>query len=66
MLRYLAGEGKTVLVSSHLLAEMEHTADNIVIIDKGRLIQTGRLAEILGTTTSAVRVRTPAPTSCAR
>jgi ABC-2 type transport system ATP-binding protein len=61
MLRYLAGEGKTVLVSSHLLAEMEHTADNIVIIDKGRLIQTGRLADILGTTTSVVRVRTPRP-----
>ncbi len=59
MLRYLAGEGRTVLVSSHLLAEMEHTADNIVIINKGRLVQSGTLADILATTTVAVRVRSP-------
>ncbi len=61
MLRYLTGQGKTVLVSSHQLAEMEHTADNIVIIDKGRLIRAGKLADILATTTSVVRVRTPRP-----
>jgi len=61
MLRYLAGQGKTVLVSSHQLAEMEHTADNIVIIDKGRLVRAGKLADILATTTSVVHVRTPRP-----
>ena len=61
MLRYFAGEGKTVLVSSHLLAEMEHTADAIVIIDKGRMIRTGTMAEIIGASASAVRVRSPRP-----
>ncbi len=61
MLRYLTGEGKTVLVSSHQLAEMEHTADDIVIIDKGRLVRADKLADILATTTSAVHVRTPRP-----
>jgi len=61
MLRYLTGQGKTVLVSSHQLAEMEHTADNIVIIDKGRLVRAGKLADILATTSSVVHVRTPRP-----
>jgi ABC-2 type transport system ATP-binding protein len=66
LLRYLAHEeGKTVLVSSHLLAEVEHTADRIVIIAGGRLIREGTLEEIVGGATSTVVVRTPQPTALA-
>ncbi|WP_424217053.1 ATP-binding cassette domain-containing protein (plasmid) [Streptomyces sp. BI20] len=38
LFRRLAGEGRTVLLSSHLMAEMEHTADDLVVIGRGRLI----------------------------
>jgi ABC-2 type transport system ATP-binding protein len=37
-MRSLAAEGRTVFVSSHLMSEMEHTADHLVVIGKGRLI----------------------------
>jgi len=46
LLRSLAAEGRAVLVSSHGLAEMEHTADVFVIVAKGRLMAAGRLDEI--------------------
>jgi ABC-2 type transport system ATP-binding protein len=60
-LRYLAlSLGKTVLVSSHLLTEMEQTADNIVIIARGKLIREGTLADLTQATAAvAVRVRSP-------
>jgi ABC-2 type transport system ATP-binding protein len=45
-LRRLASEGRTVLVSSHLLAEVAQTVDQIVIIDHGRLLARGRLDEL--------------------
>ena len=45
-LRRLAGEGRTVLVSSHGLAEVAQTVDQVVIIDRGRLIATVRLDEL--------------------
>jgi ABC-2 type transport system ATP-binding protein len=45
-LRTLAGQGRTVLISSHLLAEVAQTVDQIVIIDHGRLLASGRLAEL--------------------
>ena len=41
-LRHLSAEGKTVLISSHLLQEVEQTVDDVVIIDNGRLRQAGR------------------------
>jgi ABC-2 type transport system ATP-binding protein len=47
-LQGLAAEGRTVLVSSHLLAEVAQTVDHIVIIDRGRLLAQGRLDELLG------------------
>jgi ABC-2 type transport system ATP-binding protein len=53
LLRGLAAQGKAVLVSSHGLAEMEHTADLFVIIAGGRLIATGPLKEIAIRTSSA-------------
>ena len=47
-MRYLAGEGRTVLVSSHLLAEMAQTIDNAVIVSFGQLKAQGTLEEITG------------------
>jgi ABC-2 type transport system ATP-binding protein len=61
-LRHLAhGEGRTVLVSSHLLAEMEQTADRVVIVGAGRLVREGSLAELRSGAQSsgAVLVRSP-------
>jgi ABC-2 type transport system ATP-binding protein len=59
-LRYLATrQGKTVLVSSHILSEVEQTVDSVVIIAQGRLIREGTLKDLLGTASVAIRVRTP-------
>ena len=46
-LRRFAGKGRTVLVSSHMLAEAAQTVDQVVIIDRGRLVATGRLDELI-------------------
>jgi ABC-2 type transport system ATP-binding protein len=45
-LRWFAEQGGTVLVSSHMLAEAAQTVDEVVIIDRGRLVATGRLDEL--------------------
>ena len=45
-LRILAGQGRTVLVSSHVLAEVQQTVDDVVIITKGRLVHASPLAEL--------------------
>ena len=45
-LQRLAAEGRTVLVSSHLLAEVAQTVDHVLIIDHGRLLARGRLDEL--------------------
>jgi ABC-2 type transport system ATP-binding protein len=45
-LRRFAEQGRTVLVSSHMLAEAAQTVDDVVIIDHGRLVTTGRLDEL--------------------
>ncbi len=59
-MRYLAGEGRTVLVSSHLLAEMAQTIDDAVIVSFGRLKAQGTLEEITsGMTGMVMRARTP-------
>jgi ABC-2 type transport system ATP-binding protein len=58
-LRALASEGRTVLVSSHVLAEMSQTVDDVIVIGKGRLIAHAPLEELTGSATGAVRVRTP-------
>jgi ABC-2 type transport system ATP-binding protein len=47
-LRRLAAEGRTVLVSSHLLAEVAQTVDQVLIIDHGRLLAQGSLDELTG------------------
>jgi ABC-2 type transport system ATP-binding protein len=63
LLRALAAEGRTVLVSSHLLGEMQQLADDVVIVAAGRLVRQGPVDEVLGSMTGAaqVRVRTPQP-----
>ncbi|HSU01428.1 MAG TPA: ABC transporter ATP-binding protein [Nocardioides sp.] len=59
LLRQLADEGRTVLVSSHLMSEMQQTADRLVVIGRGRLIADATTAEILrGLGGRQVRVRT--------
>lgn len=58
-LRHLAHDkGAAVLVSSHVLSEVEQTVDNVVIIANGRLVRQGTLAELTSNGDEAVRVRT--------
>jgi ABC-2 type transport system ATP-binding protein len=57
LLRELAEEGKTVLVSSHLLAEMERLADDVVVISHGRLVASGPLRDLRAARERLVRVR---------
>ncbi len=54
-MRDLGARGKTVLVSSHILAEVEQVADTVSIIGHGRLLASGRVADVIGGA-SAVRV----------
>jgi ABC-2 type transport system ATP-binding protein len=58
-LRKLASDGRTVLVSSHLLAEVAQTVDSVVILDRGRLVTQATLADLTAATSLVVRVRTP-------
>jgi ABC-2 type transport system ATP-binding protein len=59
LLRSLAAEGRTILVSSHVLAEVAQTVDRVVIIHRGRLIQQATIAEVLAGAQGGTRVRTP-------
>src|SRR6202167_2161050 len=60
LMRALAAEGRTVFVSSHLMAEMEHTADHLIVIGRGKLIADCTMSEfIAGSSGASVRVRTP-------
>ncbi|MEU8076619.1 ABC transporter ATP-binding protein [Catellatospora citrea] len=62
LLKSLADEGRTVLVSSHLMSEMELLADDVVIIAAGKLVQQGPLAEVIDSAGGAqMLVRTPRP-----
>jgi ABC-2 type transport system ATP-binding protein len=58
-LRSLAAEGRTILVSSHVLSEVAQTADRVVIIHRGRLVQQASIAEVLAGAQGATRVRSP-------
>ena len=60
LLKGLAAEGRTVLVSSHVLPEVEMTADNVLVVSRGRLVRSGTVAELRAEGGGA-RVRTPAP-----
>ena len=60
LLKGLAAEGRTVLVSSHLMSEMALTADHLVVIGRGRLLSTGSVAEFIAESSQQfVRVRSP-------
>jgi ABC-2 type transport system ATP-binding protein len=59
LLRQLADQGRTVLVSSHVLAEVAQTVDQVVIIARGRLVTQSTLAALTACTDQLVRVRTP-------
>jgi ABC-2 type transport system ATP-binding protein len=61
LLRTLAAQGRTVLVSSHLLGEMAQLADDLVIVAAGRLAAQGTVASVIGSMTylSRALVRTP-------
>ena len=59
VLRDLAGEGRTVFVSSHLMSEMERTADRLVVIGRGRLLADLTVAELTRRNDGGVLVRSP-------
>jgi ABC-2 type transport system ATP-binding protein len=59
LIRSLAEQGRTVLVSSHLLAEVAQTVDRVVIVDHGRLVAQSSLEALVAGTERVVRVRTP-------
>ena len=58
LLRSLAGEGRTVFLSSHLLTEVAQTVDDVIVLSRGRLVTQTTLADLVART-SVVRVRTP-------
>jgi ABC-2 type transport system ATP-binding protein len=60
LMRSLAAEGRTVFVSSHLMSEMENTADHLIVIGRGKLIADCPIAEFTADgTTLATNVKTP-------
>ena len=63
LLRHLASEGRAILVSSHLMSELEDTADHLVVIGRGRLIADTAVAELLAAASGdRVRLRTSSRT----
>jgi len=54
-LRHLSAQGKTVLISSHMLQEVEQTVDDVVIINNGRLIKQGAMDDLHGEAHTIVR-----------
>jgi ABC-2 type transport system ATP-binding protein len=59
LLRSLAAEGRTILVSSHVLAEVAQTADRVVIIHRGRLVKQAPMGEVLASAQGGTIVRSP-------
>jgi ABC-2 type transport system ATP-binding protein len=57
LLRGLAAEGRTVLVSSHVLSEVAHVADDVVVIARGRLVDQGPVERLTGSGRHSVVVR---------
>jgi ABC-2 type transport system ATP-binding protein len=60
LMKALAAEGRTVFVSSHLMSEMEHTADHLIVIGRGKLLADCTMEEFIARSSGqSVRVRTP-------
>jgi ABC-2 type transport system ATP-binding protein len=67
LMRSLAAEGRVVFVSSHLMSEMENTADHLIVVGRGRLIADCGMAEFIDRSSGqAVMVRTSSPDALAR
>jgi ABC-2 type transport system ATP-binding protein len=67
LMRDLAGQGRTILFSSHLMSELELTADEVIVIGQGRLIAQTTLERFVeDNTTQAVTVRAASPSALAR
>jgi ABC-2 type transport system ATP-binding protein len=67
LMKALATEGRTVFVSSHLMSEMENTADHLLVIGKGKLIADCTVDEFIAANSQqTVRVRTPQPDQLAK
>ena len=64
--RRLAGEGRTVFISSHLMSEMAQTADQLLVIGRGRILSAGPVDDVIASaTTDRVRVASPQATQLA-
>ena len=62
LMKALAAEGRTVFVSSHLMSEMEHTAEHLIVIGRGQLLADCSMEEFIARSSGqSVRVRTPQP-----
>jgi ABC-2 type transport system ATP-binding protein len=61
LLRGLAADGRTVLISSHILAEVAQTVDSVLIVDKGQLVAQSSLDALLRRTRPVVHIRTSRP-----
>src|SRR5258708_39378432 len=67
LMKALAAEGRTVFVSSHLMSEMENTADRLIVIGRGRLVADCTVSDFIAANSrQTVRVRTPQPGQLAR
>jgi lantibiotic transport system ATP-binding protein len=66
LLTALAAEGTTVLLSTHLLSEVEQICTHVGVMHLGKLVAQGELATLRGQTASRVRVRTPEPGAAAK
>jgi ABC-2 type transport system ATP-binding protein len=64
-LRAFAADERTVLISSHVLAEVAQTVDEVLIINHGKLVVESSLEELTHRSTGSVRIRTPAPSRLA-
>jgi ABC-2 type transport system ATP-binding protein len=61
LVKQLAGEGITILLSSHILAEVEELCNRVAIIRRGAIIYEGRLDELLASAGGGYRLRAPEP-----
>jgi ABC-2 type transport system ATP-binding protein len=66
MIRGLAEEGRTVMLSSHLLDEVERTCDQVAIVDRGKVIRQGPIGELTQGAGAAIEVQCSDPPAAAR